>query len=735
MNLESYIAKMEQLNPNLNISRIVKAYQFGDSAHTGQLRKSGERYFIHPVQVSIILAELEMDEDTIIAGLLHDVIEDTVYTYEEVERVFGTQVAELVDGVTKLGKIHYESKEERQAESLRKMFIAMAKDIRVIFIKLADRLHNMRTLKFMPDDKKKEKALETLEIFAPVAHRLGIHRIKWELEDLSLFYMDPDGYYDLVSKVNKKRDERETEIAEVITEMRANLQESGVEAEITGRPKHFYSIYKKMHHQNKEFNEIFDLTAIRVLVDSVKDCYGVLGIVHTLWKPIPGRFKDFIAMPKPNMYQSLHTTVIGPRGEPFEIQIRTWEMHKIAEFGIAAHWKYKEGAEGTNDIEDKLTWLRQMMEWEKDMSTSQEFVESLKIDVFENQVFVFTPKGEVVELPDGSTPVDFAYKIHSGVGNSCVGAKVDGRIVPLNYKLTNGKIVDIITAKNSQGPSRDWLKFVKSTQARNKIKHWFKKERREENIEKGREMLEREVRRSGYNFKEIMKAEWMGPTMKRLSVKDAEDLYAAIGYGGIMMSQVMPKIREKLREEEREKELQKKAKAEQEAMAHGHHTQQKIETPKPRTKPVNDQGVMVRGIDNMLIRFAKCCNPVPGDQIIGYITRGRGVTIHRADCPNFEKSDEAENRFIEVEWIKDANVSYLTEVQVIAPDRKGLLTEITALMADMNVLVVGVNAKRTRDEIAIINLSMEIVDSEQLKRLITRFRSMPEVIEVKRVTS
>ncbi len=737
MNLESYIGKLEQLNPNLNLNRIVKAYQFGESAHTGQFRKSGENYFIHPVQVSIILAELEMDEDTIIAGLLHDVIEDTIYTYEEVERVFGTQVAEMVDGVTKLGKIHYESKEERQAESLRKMFIAMAKDIRVIFIKLADRLHNMRTLKFMPDEKKKEKALETLEIFAPVAHRLGIHRIKWELEDLSLFYMDPEGYYDLVSKVDKKRDERETEIAEVIAEMRTNLDESGVKAEITGRPKHFYSIYKKMHHQNKEFNEIFDLTAIRVLVDSVKDCYGVLGIVHTLWKPIPGRFKDFIAMPKPNMYQSLHTTVIGPGGEPFEIQIRTWEMHKIAEFGIAAHWKYKEGVEGTNEIEDKLSWLRQMMEWEKDMSNSQEFVESLKIDVFENQVFVFTPKGEVVELPDGSTPVDFAYKIHSGVGNSCVGAKVDGRIVPLNYKLTNGKIVDIITAKNSQGPSRDWLKFVKSTQARNKIKHWFKKERREENIEKGREMLEREIRRSGQNFKELMKAEWMGPLMKRLSVKDADDLFAAIGYGGIMMSQVMPKIREKLKEEEREKELQKKIKAEQEAIAHGHtHTQSvKTEPVKPRTKPVNDQGVTVRGADNMLIRFAKCCNPVPGDQIIGYITRGRGVTIHRADCPNFQNSEGTENRFIEVDWIKDANVSYLTEIQIIAPDRKGLLTQITALMADMNVLVVGVNAKRTRDEIAIVNLSMEIADADQLKRLMSKFRSMPEVIEVKRVTS
>lgn len=737
MNLETYIAKLEQLNPYLNIGRIVKAYQFGEGAHAGQLRKSGEQYFIHPIHVSIILAELEMDEDTIIAGLLHDVIEDTSYSCEEVGRMFGQQVAELVDGVTKLGKIHYESKEERQAESLRKMFIAMAKDIRVIFIKLADRLHNMRTLKFMPDEKKKEKALETLEIFAPVAHRLGIHRIKWELEDLSLFYIDPEGYYDLVAKVNKKRDERESEIAEVIREMRANLNESGITAEITGRPKHFYSIYKKMNHQNKEFNEIFDLTAIRVLVDSVKDCYGVLGIVHTLWKPIPGRFKDFIAMPKPNMYQSLHTTVIGPRGEPFEIQIRTWEMHKIAEFGIAAHWKYKEGVEGTTDIEDKLSWLRQMMEWEKDMSNSQEFVESLKIDIFENQVFVFTPKGEVVELPDGSTPVDFAYKIHSGVGNSCVGAKVDGRIVPLNYKLTNGKIVDIITAKNSQGPSRDWLKFVKSTQARNKIKHWFKKERREENIEKGREMLEREVRRMGYNFKELMKADWMVPIIKRLSCKDAEDLYAAIGYGGIMMSQVVPKIRERMKEEEKEKELQKKLKAEQDAAAHGHgHVQpQKTEHHKPKSKAVNDQGVQVRGVDNMLIRFAKCCNPVPGDQIIGYITRGRGVTIHRADCPNFEKTDGTENRFIEVEWIKDANAAYLTEIQVIAPDRKGLLTEITALMADMNVLVVGVNAKRTRDEIAIINLTMEISDSDQLKKLMSRFRSMPEVIEVKRVTS
>lgn len=738
MNLEAYIAKLEQLNPYLNIGRIVKAYQFGDSAHTGQYRKSGEQYFIHPVQVSVILAELEMDEDTIIAGLLHDVIEDTVYSYEEVERMFGKQVAELVDGVTKLGKIHYESKEERQAESLRKMFIAMAKDIRVIFIKLADRLHNMRTLKFMPDEKKREKALETLEIFAPVAHRLGIHRIKWELEDLSLFYMDPEGYYDLVSKVNKKRDERESEIANVLREMRQNLDESSIDAEITGRPKHFYSIYKKMHHQNKEFNEIFDLTAVRVLVDSVRDCYGVLGIVHTLWKPIPGRFKDYIAMPKPNMYQSLHTTVIGPMGEPFEIQIRTWEMHKIAEFGIAAHWKYKEGLEGSNDIEGKLSWLRQMMEWEKDMNTSQEFVESLKIDVFENQVFVFTPKGEVVELPDGSTPVDFAYKIHSGVGNACVGAKVDGRIVPLNYKLTNGKIVDIITAKNSQGPSRDWLKFVKSTQARNKIKHWFKKERREENIEKGREMLDREIRRLGYSIKDLMKPEWVGPIIKRLSVKDAEDLYAAIGYGGIMMSQVMPKIREKLKDEEREKELQKKIKAEQEAIAHGHGhgtAVSKPEPPKPRNKGVSEQGVQVRGVDNMLIRFAKCCNPVPGDHIIGYITRGRGVTIHRADCPNFEKTDGTENRFIEVEWIKDTKAAYLTEIQIIAPDRKGLLTQVTALMADMHVLVVGVNAKRTKDEIAIINLTMEINDSDQLKKLMSKFRSMPEVIEVKRVTS
>lgn len=733
MRLESYVSKLEQYNPNYNIPRIVEAYQFGDQAHSGQLRKSGEKYFIHPVHVSLILAELEMDEDTVIAGLLHDVIEDTEYSFEFISEKFGHDVAELVDGVTKLGKIHYESKEERQAENLRKMFLAMAKDIRVILIKLADRLHNMRTLKFMPDEKKKEKAQETLEIFAPVAHRLGISRIKWELEDLSLLYMDPEGYYDLVSKVNKRRDERESYINSVIEELDNSFQESGISAEIYGRPKHFFSIYKKMKYQHKDFDEIFDLTAVRVIVDNVKDCYGVLGIVHTLWKPIPGRFKDYIAMPKPNMYQSLHTTVIGRMGEPFEIQIRTWEMHKIAEYGIAAHWKYKEGKtdEEKSDkdrLEEKLSWLRQTMEMEKDMSSAQEFMDSLKFDLFQNQVFVFTPQGDVVELPSGSTPVDFAYKIHSAVGNRCVGAKVDGRIVPLNFKLTTGKIVEILTTKQPHGPSRDWLKFVKSTQARNKIKHWFKKERREENIEKGKEMLERELRRNHFDPSELLRPDWIAPIIKRISVKDLDELYAAIGYGGIMINQVLPKIREKHRDEKKQQRLEQSKKITEEAEAIH------IDKKKPKHSKGN-QGVIVKGMDGILVRFAKCCNPVPGDAIIGYITRGRGVTVHRADCPNFEKNDDTQNRFIEASWIQDEVSSYQSEVQIVAPDRKGLLSEITRLISDTSVLVLGVNARRTKDEMAVINLTLEISNKDQLKQIMNKFKNMPDIIEVKRVIS
>ena len=727
MNLESYINKVQQLNPTLNIDKIVKAYSFAEEAHKGQMRKSGEKYFIHPIHVSIILAELELDTDTIIAGLLHDVVEDTKYTYEDIEKEFGTDVANMVDGVTKLGQINYESKEEQQAENLRKMFLAMAKDIRVILIKLADRLHNMRTLKYMPDKKKKEKALETLEIYAPIAHRLGISKIKWELEDLAFLYLEPEKYYDLVAKVNKKRDERLGIINKVISDLYENIKELNINCEIYGRPKNFYSIYKKMTKQNKNFDEIYDLTAIRIVVDTIKDCYGVLGVVHSLWKPIPGRFKDYIAMPKPNMYQSIHTTVIGNTGEPFEIQIRTWGMHRIAEYGIAAHWKYKEGTTEESSIEEKLTWLRQMMEWQKDLNDPKEFMDSLKLDLFSNEVFVFTPQGKVIDLPVGSTPVDFAYKIHSQVGNKCVGAKVNGRIVPLNFKLSNGQIIEILTSNNSNGPSRDWLKFVKSNQAKNKIKHWFKKERREENIEKGSELLVKEIKKSGYNVKDLLRDEWLEPILSKLSCSNMDDLYAAIGYGGIMLSQVLPKLKEKYKLEQKELNNEKETDED---------IKEKINEKQSKKDRKQAKGVIVKGIDNLLIRYAKCCNPVPGDEIIGYITRGRGVTIHRADCPNFEKTNDSDSRFIEVEWDKgEQDSSYSAQIQVIAPDRKGLLGELTVLISEMDLFVTGINAKITKNEIAVINLTLEINNSEQLNKLINKLKGMPKIIEVKRVTS
>lgn len=728
MNLETYILKIEQYNPYLNLDRIIKAYQFGESAHSGQFRKSGETYFIHPIHVSLILAELELDEDTIVAGLLHDVVEDTKYTLDDVAKEFGVQVSLLVDGVTKLGQIHYETKEERQAENLRKMFLAMAKDIRVILIKLADRLHNMRTLKYMTDNKKKEKAEETLEIYAPIAHRLGISKLKWELEDLSFLYLDPEGYYDLVAKVNKKRDERETNINNVIRDLKNAVAEDEIHCEITGRPKNFYSIYKKMVYQNKSFEEIYDLTAIRVIVDSIKDCYGVLGIVHNLWIPIPGRFKDYISIPKPNMYQSLHTTVMSGTGEPFEIQIRTSDMHRIAEYGIAAHWKYKEGIESSQDeMENRLTWLRQMMEWQKELQDPKEFMDSLKIDLFTNQVFVFTPEGEVIDLPLGSTPVDFAYKIHSAVGNKCVGAKVNGRIVPLNFQLGNGQIVEVLTSNNAGGPSRDWLKFVKSTQAKNKIKNWFKKERREENIKEGKDMLEKEIKRNGFQPKELLKDDWVGPIIDKLGMNTIEDLYAAIGYGGIMLGQIIPKLKERHKQENKPQT----SLLEQMAEGFDHEHQPREREKKKKNKAAN--GIVVKGVDDMLVRFAKCCNPVPGDDIIGYITRGRGVTIHRADCVNFEKSEDSQSRFIEVAWDKKEQQSaYSSEVQIIAPDRKGLLGEITVLITDLNLTVTGVNAKLSKNNIAIINLTLEISNSEQLTKLINKIKSMPEIIEVKR---
>ncbi len=726
MNLEQYIKKLEKINRNLNIAEIVKAYTFGEEAHRGQFRKSGEPYFTHPISVSLILAELEMDEHTIIGGLLHDVVEDTEITSEDIANKFGEDVALLVDGVTKLGKIHYESKEERQAENLRKMLLAMAKDIRVILIKLADRLHNMRTLKYMSDEKKKEKATETLEIYAPIAHRLGIFHIKWELEDLALRYIHPNEYYDLVAKVNTKREQRLEYINSVIDNIKAAMEDVNIKCEIYGRPKNFYSIYKKMYVQHKIFEEIYDLTAIRILVDSVNDCYGVLGVVHTLWTPLPGRFKDYIATPKPNMYQSLHTTLIGRQGEPFEIQIRTYDMHKIAEYGIAAHWKYKEGNKNINqsaDMDDKLSWLRQMMELQGDLKDSQEFMESLKLDIFNTQVYIFTPNGEVIELPIGSTPIDFAYKIHSAVGNSCVGAKVNNRIVPLNYQLKNGQLVEIMTSKSSVGPSRDWLKFVKTTQAKSKIKHWFKKERREENISNGKDMLDRDIRRSGYQPIQLLKPEWVKPICDRLSMNSLDDLYAAIGYGGILLAQVTPKLKEYYKNEQklRAKEVAKTT------------NDFEVKEERKKNKKSLSEVISVKGTDNLLVRFAKCCNPVPGDEIIGFITRGRGVTVHRADCNNFENNSDTHNRFVEVSWNREKEQDFSTGLQVIAPDRKGLLAEITVLISEVNLVVTGVNARITKNGIAIINLSVEIPNTEKLDKLIAKIRSMSDIIEVQRL--
>ncbi len=724
MNLEGYLSKIKKYAPYVNLDQIAKAYEFGDKAHTGQLRKDGTPFFNHPASVSLILAELEMDEETIIAALLHDTVEDTDVTLQEVKKLFGEEVATLVDGVTKLAVINYETKQEQQVENLRKMFLAMSGDIRVILIKLADRLHNIRTLGAMTPEKQKEKAEETLEIFAPIAHRLGISKIKWELEDLSLKHLDPEGYRELVKKVDRKRTERESIINNYIHQIRKSLTDLNLKFEIYGRPKNFYSIYKKMKYGHKEFDEIYDLTAIRIVCEDIKDCYSALGAVHTLWKPIPGRFKDYIAMPKPNLYQSLHTTLMG-NGEPFEIQIRTREMHEIAEFGIAAHWKYKEGSKKShNEMEQKISSFRQMMEWQSDLKDPSEFMNSLKLDLFNTEVFVFSPKGEVVDLPVGSTPVDFAYKIHSEVGNKCVGAKVNGRIVPLNYQLQNGQRIEIMTAKNSNGPSRDWLKFVKSTQAKQKIKQWFKKERREENVENGRDIIIGELRKQNLPVKAVLNEDYLEQILRRLSLKNIDDMYNAIGYGGILTSQVVPKVKEKYFKEQREEQVKNKPISERVE-----------EMPKKKVVKRNETGIVVKGIDDILVRFAKCCSPVPGDDIIGYVTRGRGVTIHRSDCENFEKTDDSENRYIEVAWADNNASSYTTSVQVVSSDRKGLLSEITILMQDMDMLMTGINAKIDKNGIAIVNISIEISDIEELNKLMRKLKALEEVIEVKRVSS
>lgn len=719
--LEKLISIIEQYNPQADMQQVIKAYNYAYVAHEGQLRNSGEKYIVHPVNVAMILAELNMDTPTIIAGLLHDVIEDTSVSYETVVNEFGKEIADLVDGVTKLKKLEYKTKQESQAENLRKMVLAMANDIRVIIVKLADRLHNMRTLEYMTEEKKKAKALETLEIYAPIAHRLGISKIKWELEDLSLRYLDPDNYYDLVEKVSKRRREREAYIHRIIDILEEKLGEMDIKCEISGRPKNFYSIYKKMYNQGKAFEQIFDLTAVRILVDNIKDCYGALGIVHTLWKPLPGRFKDYIAMPKPNMYQSLHTTVIGNEGEIFEVQIRTYEMHKTAEYGIAAHWKYKEGNVRSDNFNDKLTWLRQLLEWQADLNDPREFMETLKIDFFTDEVFVFTPKGDVINLPDGSTPIDFAYRVHTAVGNNCVGAKVDGRIVPLNYKLRNGNIVEVITAHGS-APSRDWLKVVKSTQAKNKIKQYFKQKDRDINIAKGKEHLEKEIKRLGYKPADILKDEWVKNVASKISINSIDDLYANLGYGNISINQVISKLREYYNEFFK-------------VTDESAFVESKIQQVQQKKKYKPTQGIIVKGVDNIKVRFSKCCNPVPGDDIIGFITRGRGVSIHRKDCPNLNYDIGDEERLIDVSWDLEKKASYSAEIQIKAIDRNGILAEVASKVTEASIGLLSLNARTNKEKIVTINMTLEINNIEQLKDLMKKLRKIKNVTDVYRVTA
>jgi len=735
--LDDLLYKVMEYNKNANIELIEKAYNYAVDKHASQMRFSGEPYIIHPTAVAEILADLQIDTPTICAGLLHDVIEDTDTTYEQLKNEFGSEIADLVDGVTKLGKLSNTTKMddqtkkenrdsstrvEEQAENMRKMLLAMSKDIRVILIKLADRLHNMRTLKYMPPDKQREKAQETLEIYAPIAHRLGISKIQWELEDLSLRYLDPEGYYDLVEKVAKKRAQREEYIKNIIKELKGKMDEVGIKATIDGRPKHFYSIYKKMKEQGKNFEQIFDLTAIRVIVDTVKDCYGVLGIVHTMWKPIPGRFKDYIAMPKPNMYQSLHTTVIGPGGETFEVQIRTWEMHRTAEFGIAAHWKYKEGKRNEDQFDEKLAWLRQLLEWQGELKDAREFMETLKIDLFTDEVYVFTPKGDVINLPIGSTPIDFAYTIHTDIGHKCVGAKVNGKLVPLDYRLNNGDIVTIITSTSpDRGPSRDWLSIVKSSQAKNKIKQWFKKERREENIARGKDIIEHELLRIR-RLKDVSNEEILEEVAKRIGIKSVDDLYAAIGYGGLATSQIMPRIREIYKER---KELTRGSVEEGRTEAR----------PKKERKEKTENGIRVPGVDNILIRIAKCCSPVPGDEIIGYITKGRGVSVHRVDCPNVNGPGVDKSKLITVDWGSRVTDTYQADIQVYAIDRYGLLSEITGVLSDNKVPVKAVNARTGRDNRAVINMTLEINTKDELEKIMTRLKGLNGVKDVFRINA
>ena len=721
--------KLEELlkahNPGVDLTMLEKAFALASEKHKDQKRKSGEPFIIHPVAVATMLAEMDMDMPSVIAGMLHDVVEDTSVTIEEIREIFGDEIAYLVDGVTKLKRIPTSTKEELQNENLRKMFLSMASDIRVIVIKLVDRLHNMRTLQYVNTDAQITKARETLEIYTPLAHRLGMTKIKWELEDLCFKYLEPEAYNSLVTQITQRRDQQEAYIRKVLDAIRIRLNEAGIKAFLDGRPKHFYSIHKKMIAQNKALNQIYDLLAIRVIVDTVQECYTVLGIIHEMYTPMPGRFKDYIAMPKPNMYQSLHTTLIGPDGQPFEAQIRTWEMHKTAEIGIAAHWKYKEGGKNgkTSDYDGKLEWVRNLLDNQKEVEDPDEFVETFKMDLFTDEVFVFTPKGDVKCLPKGSTPIDFAYAIHSAVGNRMIGAKVNGEIKPLNYKLCTGDFVEIITSQSNHGPSRDWLNIVKSSEAKSKIRQWFKKECRDENIERGKEIIERELKKQGFRHEQLFKTEWLEPILKKYKFTSYDDLLNVIGFGELSAQKIVNMLKEEYQKSisgSKEEELLAKLEA------------SKNPKKERQKQHASDNGIIVKGIDNCLVRLSRCCNPVPGDSIVGYITRGRGVSVHRTDCPNIVAMSELENRVIDVRWAEKSKSSYIVDISIKAVDNSNLLLQIAKLIAESKLPMKAINARTTRDNYELIDLTVEITDRSELDKLAKKINGMENVVEVSR---
>ena len=723
--IDDIIGELKKYHKKVNIKLVLKAYHYADDKHKGQVRKSGEAYIIHPLNVAYILATIELDENTICAALLHDVVEDTEATQQDIINEFGQEIADMVDGVTKLKRLQqHTTVQEQQVEDYRKMFLAMGKDIRVILIKLADRLHNMRTLKHLKRDRQIAISKETMDLYAPLANRLGMYSLKWELEDLAFKYLYPEDYREIVEGLDKKRDERLIFIEKIMEKIRIELKRQHIDAEVTGRAKHLYSIYRKMKRDNQTLDQIYDLFALRILVNSVKDCYAALGIVHELYNPMPGRFKDYISVPKSNMYQSLHTTLIGPKGTPFEVQIRTWDMHRIAEFGIAAHWAYKEANyKGKKSVvtvqEDKLSWLRETLEWQKDMQDPEEFLNTLKTELFEDEVYVFTPKGDIKVLPKGATPIDFAYIIHEQVGNRMTGCKVNSKMVPIVTKLKNGDIVDIITSDNSKGPSRDWLKYIKSSTAKTRIQQWFKKAEREDNIVKGKDLLDKEIKRIGMSQTELYKQEYVNAALSRYKYNSTDDMYAAVGFGAITSSKIISRMLEEYRKEHKDVNIEEKI--------------EELSKTKKINKNVSDSGVIVKGIDNCLVKLSKCCNPVPGDNIIGYITKGRGVSVHRTDCVNVKELLAEEDRIIDVEWYNQKQqTAYTVDIEIYANDRDGLLADVIKELSALKTKIMGVNARANKEKIGIIDLTIEVENIEELNKILKTLRKIDSVYEVKR---